>query len=578
MNRPPLRLPYGLSSFRDIRQEGLAYVDKTPVIEALERCGLRFPLFLRPRRFGKTLLTTMLMEYYDSALAEDFDKLFAGTCIHAHPTPLQGRFQVLRLDFSGIDAAQACRGFTEKLLLGMSGFFSRHPVPGYGEVLSTVHDTPSELFRAFCLKAAQRPDARLFVIIDEYDQSANGILASASCAASGQARRLESSPQGGFLEDFYAELRAQAACGLVSRVFITGVTPFSLDVVSAGFGLQQNVTDHPDFAAAAGFTEVELRRLTAETLAHPAAGMNEDDLVARMLDLYGGWRFSPKCSEPVLNASMCLHFLSALQDTGEEPSVLLDPSFSTDASRLRRILSLSDPGLARRIVDTVLSGREIMPHDGAPAHASLLDPSGRFEKAATFAVLSSMGFLTFAESGAGLCAPNKAILGQFFEHFFDAHFGAAPVFPIDALQELSPRLAAGDCTPLLELVCGTLREAAHTGRFIHASESMIRLLLKSALLTNPDYEAVIEDEPQCRGLSVVFLRPKREDRGLAAHLIAVKCFPKADDEGTNVGRAAEEASSSLERLADADPFRSVKNLRKTAAVFVGLELAAVKTA
>ena len=579
MNRPPLRLPYGLSSFRDIRQEGLAYVDKTPVIEALEHSGLRFPLFLRPRRFGKTLLTTMLMEYYDRALAKDFDELFDGTYIYAHPTPLQGTFQVLRLDFSGIDAAQACRGFTEKLLLGMSGFFSRHPVPGCGEVLSAAYCKPSELFRAFCLKAAQRPDARLFVIIDEYDLSANGILASASSAASGPARRLESASPGGFLEDFYAELRAQAACGLVSRVFITGVTSFTLDAVSAGFGLQQDVTTLPDFTAAAGFTEAELRRLTAETLILPAARMNEDDLVARMLDHCGGWRFSPKRPEPVLNASMCLHYLSALQDTGEEAPVLLDPSFATDAGRLRLILSLCSPNLVRRIMDAVLSSREIMPCGDAPAHAAAIDASGRLADAAALSVLSSMGFLTLAESGAGLCAPNKAVLGLFFDCFFDAHFGAPPVLPVDALQALSPRLAAGDCTPLLELAGRTLgralRKSGGPGGLVHASGPMIGPLLKYALLTNPDYDVVLEDGPQCSGPSSVFLRPKRADQDLAAHLIAVKCFAGSEG-GTDAARAAHEALSALRRLDGAEPFRSAKNLRKTAAVFVGLELAAVE--
>lgn len=145
-------IPYGLASFRDIRRAGAAYVDKTQVIERLERLNLRFALFLRPRRFGKTLLTSMLKEYYDRSSAEDFDELFAGTYIHAHRTADQGGLFGLRLDFSGMSAGNPKKSFMLKLLNGMDDFFLRHPVSGSDELLGENFEDPASLMEAFFLK------------------------------------------------------------------------------------------------------------------------------------------------------------------------------------------------------------------------------------------------------------------------------------------------------------------------------------------------------------------------------------------------------------------------------------------
>ena len=150
----PKRIPYGLASFQAVRDAGLAFVDKTKVIEALERLEIRFPLLLRPRRFWKTFLTTMLEAYYDKASAADFDRLFAGTYIHAHRTASQGQFHVLRLDFSGIDSTLVVDGFIRKLLLGMSAFFKK----SYMQALAAC-----TLYHESRWAAGTRPDCvRLF--------------------------------------------------------------------------------------------------------------------------------------------------------------------------------------------------------------------------------------------------------------------------------------------------------------------------------------------------------------------------------------------------------------------------------
>ena len=96
-----LGIPYGMHVFDEIKADGLAYVDKTRYIEVIERIG-RFIFVVRPRRFGKSLTTTILRSYYDRFQSSEFEINFAGTYIFDHKTQSQGQYYVLSLDFSSI--------------------------------------------------------------------------------------------------------------------------------------------------------------------------------------------------------------------------------------------------------------------------------------------------------------------------------------------------------------------------------------------------------------------------------------------------------------------------------------------
>ena len=87
MTQPKLKFnPYGIAQFADLQKDGYVYVDKTRYIELLEQSAIRYPLIVRPRRFGKTLFTMMLQAYYDKAAAGDFERNFSGTYIADHKT------------------------------------------------------------------------------------------------------------------------------------------------------------------------------------------------------------------------------------------------------------------------------------------------------------------------------------------------------------------------------------------------------------------------------------------------------------------------------------------------------------
>ena len=97
-----MNFPYGIADFRTIRNEGYFYVDRTDRIPLIEQAGKQL-VFLRPRRFGKSLWLSTLENYYDLARANDFEPLFGGLKIGQNPTPLHNRYFILKLNFSVVN-------------------------------------------------------------------------------------------------------------------------------------------------------------------------------------------------------------------------------------------------------------------------------------------------------------------------------------------------------------------------------------------------------------------------------------------------------------------------------------------
>src|SRR5262249_62405942 len=96
-----MKIPYGISDFGQIRAEGFFYADKTPFLPVLEGV-YRHVVFLRPRRFGKSTLVSMLEHYYDLGRRDRFDERFRGLWVHEHPTGERGGYLVLALAFSAV--------------------------------------------------------------------------------------------------------------------------------------------------------------------------------------------------------------------------------------------------------------------------------------------------------------------------------------------------------------------------------------------------------------------------------------------------------------------------------------------
>ena len=97
------KLPKGISNYEELIYDGYYYVDKTKYIEELENLFDKRIMFLRPRKFGKTLFTSTLENYYDILKKDKFEDLFQNTYIGQNPTSNRNCYHILRFNFSGID-------------------------------------------------------------------------------------------------------------------------------------------------------------------------------------------------------------------------------------------------------------------------------------------------------------------------------------------------------------------------------------------------------------------------------------------------------------------------------------------
>jgi hypothetical protein len=250
-----MKIPYGLSNFKQVISEGYVYVDKTDYIAKLEAAG-RHLILLRPRRFGKSLLLSAMEYYYDIAYREDFGELFGDLYLGKHPTPLKNSYQVLFMEFSGIATGQGFErlyeDFGREVAQALQKFLSRY---GYPEsTLAAIEREPSpqsQMKYFFRVTAGQK----ILFLIDEYDHFANTILADDLKLFQ------QVMGKGGFVRSFYETLKTATQRGAVDRLFVTGVTPIMLDSMTSGFNIGENLSLHEDFNEAVGFTKTEVAAL-----------------------------------------------------------------------------------------------------------------------------------------------------------------------------------------------------------------------------------------------------------------------------------------------------------------------------
>jgi len=232
-----LKIPYGISNFQTLITEGYLYVDKTAHIHVLEDTG-KYLFLVRPRRFGKSLFVSMLDAYYDLSAADRFEELFAGLDIGRRPTDLRNRYLVLRLNFSAVDATRDLAGvresFAERVRSGIQSFLDNYRGI-LGEVTLGAGLSPESALQVV-IRHARLAGQRVLVLIDEYDNFANDLLAR---GASSTYREMVHAT--GFVRTFYKALK-EGTETVIDRMFVTGVSPIMLDDLTSGFNIATNLS------------------------------------------------------------------------------------------------------------------------------------------------------------------------------------------------------------------------------------------------------------------------------------------------------------------------------------------------
>lgn len=562
--------PSSITDFEELRKKGYAYVDKTRFIEKMEQLDLYYPFIIRPRRFGKTLFTKVLEAYYDKAQQDSFEKNFKGTYIYDHLTGSQSSYCVLHLDFSGLGASDLEQAFNQVLKRGFKNFFDRYPCQGSEKLLDGAQDySPAVYFNEFLTIAEQNPALKLYVIIDEYDQFANELL-------SADPEKFKTiTDNGGFLKNFYIQLKKATSGGSVKRIFMTGVTIISLDSMSSGFSIGQDVSLEPEFADLFGFTEDELRNLIPATIDLKACGKTIEQVVSRMHDLYNGYQFSPKSDISVFNASLSIYYLNSLKRTGTEPTKLLDRNV-INYTKIKNLLLLGDKAYVKEVVEKILDGEKLK--FGDFGDGLNLNKKNRLKPDDVLAVLYYMGFLTFApKTSRYMVCPNRCILEQFFRYYMEEIEGSHFTFNDEEVIEATSALQKGDIRPLLELVSDGIYADAGEHVYSNFNESNIRTAVKVLALYGAGYRALEEPDLAGPGYADLILTPSNGNG--ASYLLELKYLKKSLAQkkvADAVENATKEATEQLKRYCDSSLVKKIKDIKKVAAIFHGAQLVNLK--
>ena len=335
-----ITIPYAVANYADLRDRGFYYVDKTDYIPRLE--AYNAPVFLRPRRFGKSLLVSTLAHYYDRTLAHRFEDLFGGTYIGSHPTPEHNRYMIIRYDFSAMVMADNMEGLEQNfndLNCSPVEIMVIHNRDLFGDFKFTTRGNASKMLEEALAYARAHDLPPVYILIDEYDNFTNQLLTSYNDPLYEKVTTADS-----FLRTFFKVIKKGIGEGSIRTCFCTGVLPVTMDDLTSGYNIAEILTLHPDFINMLGFTHAEADAYLRYVLdKYTGSQERYDEIWQLIVNNYDGYRFSPK-GEKLFNATILTYFLKKFAvNKGEVPEEMIDENLRTDIGWLRRLtLSLEN--------------------------------------------------------------------------------------------------------------------------------------------------------------------------------------------------------------------------------------------
>lgn len=345
-------VPYGVADFATVIEQNLYYVDKTMFIPELEKQP-RNLFFIRPRRFGKSIFLSMLYSYYDCTQSHKFQSLFGNLWIGQHPTPLQGKYQVLFLDFSqitgNIDKLET--KFNSYLSINLDAFVRQYSEYYQAEMEEILAQEDFEEKMELIFKAAKAHQYHLYLIIDEYDNFTNVIL-----NERGENVYHAITHADGFYRDVFKKFK-----GNFERIFMMGVSPVTLDDVTSGFNIGWNISIKPEFDEMLGFSTTDVVEMFTYYKEHGSipADSDIDAIVNDMKPWYDNYCFAEdalKKKTRMFNCDMVLYYLRNYMDNGCSPRQMIDPNTRTDYGKMKKLLQFDKldgerKGIIRKIAE-----------------------------------------------------------------------------------------------------------------------------------------------------------------------------------------------------------------------------------
>ena len=543
-----LKMPYGISNFEELITENYYYVDKTKYIENLENLPEKRIMFLRPRKFGKTLFTSVIENYYDKNKADKFNKLYGNTYIGKNPTKLKNSYCILRFNFSGIDTSTneaTIKGFKNEVASSIEVFIHRYNLDFYVNKEDEAENILDNLIKAFYVQKAQE---KIYVIIDEYDHFANELLGFNPEQFKGLVSK------NGKVRKWYEVLKKGTET-VVDRIFITGVAPITLDSLTSGFNIGTDITQDVRFNDMMGFTEKEL----IEILNNQEIPIDKQKkILPIMKENYDGYKFSLNAENQIYNSNMCLYFLSEYTWSKRVPDRLIDMNIASDYSKIGKMLDLCKGENKLEILQKTVQGEPIV-----NSIVEKFNPAIDFTEADMISMLYYLGYLTIAGDLAGipeLVIPNK-VMKEIYASYFMQLMSQEAEFRIDnstSVQILKEIALEGKIDKIVEVLRIYLKNLSNRD-LIKFDEKYIKLIFYCIAMNINSYFTKSEMEVN-RNYPDILLVPRDRTKGYKAIMVEFKYLKKG--ETAKLEDKQKEAREQIEKYSEFEEIKEIEGLRK----------------
>ena len=548
------KLPYGISDYERLIENDYYYIDKTMYIEKLENLPEPYIIFLRPRKFGKTLFTSTLENYYDILKSDKFDRLFADTYIGKNPTKLKNSYCILKFNFSGIDTSNedaTINGFRREIASSIKEFVEKYNLDFFVNFEDDAENILDNLIKAFKI---QKSDNKIYVIIDEYDHFANELLG----FHTNQFKDLVS--KNGKVRKWY-EILKKGTESVIDRIFITGVAPITLDSLTSGFNISSDKTQNRDFNTMMGFTQSELIELMDNL---GISNEEKDTLLPIMKENYDGYLFSTKAQDKIYNSNMCLYFLKEYINYREVPDQLIDVNIASDYTKLGNMLDLCQGEEREKIIEKTVYGEGILNEITAK-----FNPAIEFTEKDLVSMLFYLGYLTIVGEKfetPELKVPNrvmKEIYSDYFIHILsiNANLQLSTNTYTDIMQEIA---LEGKIEKIVELLQNYLQNLSNRD-YMNFDEKYVKLIFYCIAMNLKIYRIKSEMEVQ-RKYPDILLIPKDASKEYKSVMIEFKYLKKGEE--NKLLEKQLEARKQIEEYAEFEEIKVIPDLSKYTVIAV----------
>jgi len=563
----PIKLPYGISNFGDLVNQGYYYVDKTDYIEKLEALPDKIFFFLRPRRFGKSLFISMLHHYYGLEHKDKFQDFFGTYYIGQNPTPLANKYLVVKFEFTQINTDSketTLNGFLGKIRDGIEKFCTAYPQFFTTKEQQEINkkDYPAQLMSSLInLILRKAPNHKLYVLVDEYDHFANELIAF----------RLEDFKdivsKAGFVRKFYEAIKEGTALGVVDRFFSTGVTPITLDSMTSGFNIATHLSRDLFFTGMMGFTETKVKNLFQ--LAVPKDAEKIEEVLPIMKAWYNGYKFHEDSGLSLYNPNMVLYFLKHYQRHHKAPVVLLDSNIASDYYKVRRLLTVETPEKNLATLQKIIEGEQVR---------GRITAQFSFERMFTqydfLSLLYYNGFLTIDYEKGNLIffkVPNYVIQKLFFDYFLEILQQKKEVkMNVDVIEDAIFEMAfKGSPQAFFEVIHNILHQLANRD-YQRFDEKYVKLIMITTMMLTETFHVDSERETPAGYLDLSFV--ERPNIPVDHQYLFELKYLKKEDAKKLKSKQKEAKKQLLEYIEESNKFKNMNNLQAWTVVVIKDEL------